>query len=88
MNTVVDHRGSAQVAMLGGCSADVIERSFLFGKNLGMAFQLVDDNLDYISTDHEMGKPTSVDLKLGLATAPVLLAAEKVRAIMESDPVY
>ncbi|XP_055345714.1 all trans-polyprenyl-diphosphate synthase PDSS1-like [Paramacrobiotus metropolitanus] len=64
------------VAMLGGCSAEVVEASFQFGKNLGMAFQLVDDNLDYVSTDSQMGKPTSVDLKLGLATAPVLLAAQ------------
>ena len=64
--------------MLSNCSEEVIERSFQFGKNLGMAFQLVDDKLDFVSTADDMGKPTSVDLTLGLATAPVLFAAEKV----------
>ncbi|OWA50273.1 Decaprenyl-diphosphate synthase subunit 1 [Hypsibius exemplaris] len=69
--------GCKAVAILGGCTPELVERSFLFGKNLGMAFQLVDDNLDFISSAEEMGKPTSVDMELGLATAPVLFAAEK-----------
>ena len=43
-----------------------------------MAFQLVDDILDFTSTDDALGKPTVADLKLGLATAPVLFAALKV----------
>ena len=43
-----------------------------------MAFQLIDDVLDFVSSDAAMGKPTAADLKLGLATGPVLFAAEKV----------
>jgi hypothetical protein len=39
--------------------------------------QVIDDVLDYVSSSEEMGKPTSADLKLGLATAPVLFAAEE-----------
>lgn len=42
-------------------------------------FQVVDDILDFISTDMEMGKPTATDLQLGLATAPVLFACEQVK---------
>jgi hypothetical protein len=42
-------------------------------------FQLVDDVLDFVASENEMGKPTSADLKLGLATAPVLFACEKVQ---------
>lgn len=34
--------------------------------------------LDFRVTSHEAGKPTSVDLHLGLATAPVLFAAKEV----------
>lgn len=41
--------------------------------------QLVDDLLDFTSSDLVMGKPTTADLKLGLATAPVLFASEEVR---------
>jgi len=40
--------------------------------------QLVDDLLDFISSENIMGKPASADLKLGLATAPVLFAAHQV----------
>ena len=43
-----------------------------------MAFQLVDDLLDFVSTSAQLGKPAAADLRLGLATAPVLYAAQKV----------
>eukprot|EP00058_Branchiostoma_floridae_P009211 XP_002594699.1 hypothetical protein BRAFLDRAFT_240460 [Branchiostoma floridae] len=65
------------VAVLSGSSKDVQEVAYQYGKNLGIAFQLVDDMLDFMSTEELMGKPTAADLKLGLATAPVLFAAEK-----------
>lgn len=41
-------------------------------------FQLIDDMLDFISTSEVLGKPAAADLKLGLATAPVLFASEMV----------
>ena len=40
--------------------------------------QLVDDLLDFVSCEALMGKPTAADLRLGLATAPVLFAAQQV----------
>ncbi len=40
--------------------------------------QIVDDILDFKSTQSCIGKPIAVDLRLGLATAPVLYAARKV----------
>ena len=43
-----------------------------------MAFQLIDDVLDFISTSDQLGKPSGADLKLGLATGPVLFAYKKV----------
>jgi hexaprenyl-diphosphate synthase len=41
---------------------------------LGLAFQLVDDMLDYTISEKELGKPAGADLELGLATAPLLFA--------------
>ena len=38
---------------------------------------MIDDLLDFTSCDQVMGKPTAADLRLGLATAPVLFAASK-----------
>lgn len=47
-----------------------------FGKNLGMAFQIVDDILDYTASSEDLGKPAFADLKEGQITLPVLFALE------------
>lgn len=64
--------------MLAGADDKLVDVSFEYGRNIGLAFQLVDDLLDFVSSKDAMGKPTAADLKLGLATAPVLFACEKV----------
>ncbi|KAJ3124924.1 coq1 putative hexaprenyl diphosphate synthase, partial [Nowakowskiella sp. JEL0407] len=64
-------------AVLGGCTQEVREIAYLYGRNLGLAFQLVDDLLDFVVSADEFGKPVNADLNLGIATAPVLFAAEK-----------
>uniref|UniRef100_A0A182Q2S2 Decaprenyl-diphosphate synthase subunit 1 n=1 Tax=Anopheles farauti TaxID=69004 RepID=A0A182Q2S2_9DIPT len=65
------------VAVLAGADEQMAELSFQYGRNLGLAFQFVDDLLDFVSSSEAMGKPAAADLKLGLATAPVLFACEK-----------
>ncbi|XP_055679063.1 all trans-polyprenyl-diphosphate synthase PDSS1 isoform X1 [Lutzomyia longipalpis] len=65
------------VALLANADENISEIAFQYGRNIGLAFQLVDDLLDFVSTAETMGKPTAADLKLGLATAPVLFACEK-----------
>ncbi|KZL82656.1 hexaprenyl pyrophosphate synthase [Colletotrichum incanum] len=61
-------------AILGGSDAASVEAAYAYGKNLGLAFQLVDDMLDYTRSEKELGKPAGADLELGLATAPLLFA--------------
>ena len=61
-------------ALLGQSSPSVVEAAYVYGKNLGLAFQLVDDMLDYTTSQEELGKPAGADLELGLATAPLLFA--------------
>lgn len=68
-------------AILGGSSPEVVEASYLYGKNLGLAFQLVDDMLDYTISADELGKPAGADLELGLATAPLLFAWKDDRSL-------
>ena len=63
--------------VLGGTSNEISDTGYEYGKNLGLSFQVVDDILDFISTDEETGKAINVDLDLGLATAPVLYAAQE-----------
>ncbi|KAG7190890.1 hypothetical protein KM043_006951 [Ampulex compressa] len=65
------------VAILAEADEHITETAFQYGRNIGLAFQLVDDLLDFVSSSLAMGKPTAADLKLGLATAPVLFACER-----------
>nr|XP_040023850.1 decaprenyl-diphosphate synthase subunit 1 isoform X1 [Gasterosteus aculeatus aculeatus] len=55
----------------------VHEIAYKYGENVGIAFQLVDDVLDFTSGASHLGKPSAVDLKLGLATGPVLFACQQ-----------
>jgi geranylgeranyl pyrophosphate synthase len=64
-------------ALLGEYPAELVDASYRFGKHVGMSFQLVDDVLDFEGTLSQMGKPALADLNAGLATAPVLFAAEE-----------
>jgi geranylgeranyl pyrophosphate synthase len=50
-----------------------------YGQNLGMAFQIVDDLLDFVGDEERMGKPAGSDLMQGTLTLPSLL-------LMESSP--
>ncbi|XP_046846705.1 all trans-polyprenyl-diphosphate synthase PDSS1-like [Xenia sp. Carnegie-2017] len=65
------------VALLANATKQLQDAAFQYGKNLGMAFQLVDDILDFDSTEEALGKPAAADLRLGLATGPVLFASEE-----------
>jgi heptaprenyl diphosphate synthase len=49
-----------------------------FGRTYGMAFQIVDDILDVIATDAQLGKPAGHDIVEGIYNLPVLYALEEV----------
>jgi len=61
-------------ALLGNSTSEVADAAYAYGKNIGLAFQLVDDILDYTASERKLGKPVGADLQLGLATAPLLFA--------------
>ncbi len=54
-----------------------IEALSNYGRNLGLAFQIKDDCLDYMGDENEVGKDLGIDLKEGKITLPVLNAIEK-----------
>ena len=66
-------------------SADGIGREALrdYGRELGLAFQLIDDVLDYRGERGTLGKNTGDDLREGKMTLPVILALEEA---MAADP--
>jgi octaprenyl-diphosphate synthase len=61
-------------ALLGAVDAERRSALRQFGHHLGMAFQLKDDLLDYVSTDSTLGKNTGIDFKEGKVTLPLIHA--------------
>jgi octaprenyl-diphosphate synthase len=74
-------------AILGKMSKEKKSSLAQFGHNLGMAFQLTDDILDYMSYDNVLGKRVGTDLKEGKLTLPLIHALkhaqEKERSSIE-----
>jgi len=67
----------AILANEGKGDPNITDMAYKYGQNIGIAFQLVDDWLDFVSSADQLGKPSAADLSLGLATAPVLFASEQ-----------
>ncbi|NLW82614.1 MAG: polyprenyl synthetase family protein [Desulfovibrionales bacterium] len=63
-----------------GAGARTRQKARTFGLNLGIAFQLVDDALDYTSRSDTSGKPLGGDLREGKFTLPLLLYLESLPA--------
>jgi all-trans-nonaprenyl-diphosphate synthase len=77
--------GSSKAAgVLSGVSSVQAEQLFNFGKHFGIAFQIVDDILDFTSSTETLGKPSGSDLKQGNLTAPVLFTLEEYPQLHES----
>jgi all-trans-nonaprenyl-diphosphate synthase len=68
---------SKAAAVLSDAPIDVAEAMYHYGRYLGLAFQIVDDLLDFTGSTEELGKPAGSDLKSGNLTAPVLYAIEE-----------
>lgn len=58
-------------AIFSGAEAEEIECARRFGANLGLAFQIVDDTLDF-APEEQTGKPRGGDLREGKATPPLM----------------
>jgi octaprenyl-diphosphate synthase len=64
-------------SVAAGADTQAEEKLGEFAWNLGMAFQLIDDMLDFISRESTLGKPVGGDLKEGKVTLPLVYALER-----------
>lgn len=86
---------SQMAAILGGVSLEKEVALANYGMGLGTAYQLMDDCLDYVSTDEEFGKSVGNDLREGKVTMPLIHAArnatpeekEFIRKVVEADTI-
>ena len=80
---------SCQAAgILSDIKGDKLESLYSFGKQLGLAFQVVDDILDFTGDEKQLGKPAASDLASGYLTAPALFALEEqnnLQALIERE---
>ncbi|MCG6133246.1 MAG: solanesyl diphosphate synthase [Nostoc sp. LLA-1] len=68
---------SKAAGLLSDVSPETADHLYAYGRHLGLAFQIVDDILDFTSTTDTLGKPAGSDLKSGNLTAPVLFALKE-----------
>ena len=61
-------------ALTAGLDRDTVEAVTRYGERVGMVFQIVDDILDVVATDEELGKPAGNDIVEGVYTLPVIRA--------------
>ena len=82
-------------SLLGEIGEDGVNSMIKFGNDTGMAFQIVDDVLDYVGTADKLGKPIGGDLRQGLFTLPAIYFADNnpgdddinnIIATKEADP--
>jgi geranylgeranyl pyrophosphate synthase len=82
---------TASAAMLSSVSEDQVAIVGQYGYEVGMAFQIVDDILDYTGKQITMGKPVASDLRQGLITLPALYYIEgnpgdpDIKAILQNE---
>lgn len=72
-------------AVLAGAGAKQQEAARQFGANLGIAFQLVDDALDYSASSELSGKPRGGDLQEGKVTLPLIFFLETLQGEERQD---
>lgn len=65
-------------AIISGAEKGDVESMGEFGLNLGIAFQLIDDLLDYSSSEEVLGKPVGKDLKEGKITLPLIYTLSQI----------
>ena len=60
----------------------------LYGKNLGLAFQMIDDILDITQDSETLGKPAMLDFVEGKVTIPYLLLHERIEDKTKLESLY
>jgi geranylgeranyl pyrophosphate synthase len=82
-------------AQMMGEPEETVQAMHDYGLNFGMAFQIVDDLLDYVADERQLGKPTFCDIKDGKATLPTICMlnrleksdADRIKSILKAKKV-
>src|SRR6476620_2558458 len=83
LKTAVLFRAACELGALEG--GGEFESMGVFGEQIGLAFQLLDDVLDVSGPPERTGKPRGADLLDGTVTLPLIVARERDRALQTLD---
>lgn len=75
-------------ALVAGASEEHQRLLKNYGYNVGMAFQITDDILDFVGTEKELGKPAGSDLLQGNVTLPALYAMQQNTELKQTIELY
>jgi len=64
-------------ALLAGCTEETVQAMSTFGNDLGIAFQIIDDVMDFVAEAESIGKPVAEDLRNGILTLPAIIYLEE-----------
>jgi octaprenyl-diphosphate synthase len=67
-------------ALLGGVPHDQLEALTRYGLDIGIAFQMSDDSLDFVADERRLGKAVTADLREGKRTLPLIAMLERASA--------
>ncbi|XP_072150508.1 solanesyl-diphosphate synthase 1, mitochondrial isoform X4 [Setaria viridis] len=71
------------IAVLAEQTTEVQALAYQYGRHLGIAYQLIDDILDFTGTSASLGKASLSDIHQGIVTAPILFAMEEFPELHE-----
>ena len=72
-------------AMLAETGPETEDALTAYGEDIGIAFQLVDDAMDYDSTEDILGQPVGTDFKEGQVTLPLIILYQKASASLKEE---
>ena len=70
-SSLIAHSCKGSAILSDPTNTDVHDALFNYGRHLGLAFQIVDDCLDFTGEEEELGKPANNDIRCGVYTLPV-----------------
>lgn len=68
---------AVSAALIGDATDAQVAAMARYGRNLGLAFQIVDDALDFVSTSENLGKPAGNDMRQGILNLPAMYYVEQ-----------
>jgi len=83
--------GGRVAAQLAGAPPEVADAMARLGNAIGLSFQMIDDLLDVLGPEQKIGKPVGSDLRAGIPSLPVVLAAKsspELRAMMSNGAAH